>query len=212
MYLSHIRLELSHRGVRCALRDCNELHRDLMSAFPQTQTVQGARQSECMLFRMIERRDEIGLLMASESLPDAQQLRRRGYILTPENIRDISALRDVFCEGMCLRFELLTSPCKKIALDGKNSRRVFLDDPQKRNEWLLRQGDKYGFAIRQVQEDANRINVEGRKGDMQIHYAAVRFTGILEITDAEAFWEAYRHGIGPGKAYGLGMLTVARAV
>ena len=37
----------------------------------------------------------------------------------------------------------------------------------------------------------------------------VLFSGLLKITDADAFWKSYTCGIGPGKAYGLGMLTVA---
>lgn len=212
MYLSRIRLDIGHSGVRHALRDCNELHRDLMSAFPQTQTEQAARQSEHLLFRLIECRSEISLLMVSDSMPDMARLSQRGYILTPENVRDISALHDIFCEGLCLRFELLASPCKKVGFEGTNSRRVFLKTEKERAEWLTRQGGKYGFSICDMQEDAQQVSVEGNKKGMRIRYEAVRFTGILEITDAEAFWYAYRQGIGPGKAYGLGMLTVARVV
>ena len=35
------------------------------------------------------------------------------------------------------------------------------------------------------------------------------FDGILEVTDAEAFRAALRQGIGPARAYGCGLLTVA---
>lgn len=210
MYLSRIQLDLHHPGVRRALRDCNELHRDLMSAFPQTQTAEAARRTENMLFRLIEGKREIALLMSSDSAPDAESLRRRGYHLLPGAVKDVSALQDAFREGMLLRFELLASPCVKRCSEQKNSRREFLRTGAERAKWLERQGEAHGFRIRNMEESALRVSLDGTKNGMRIHYDAVRMTGVLEIADARAFWQAYRQGIGPGKAYGLGMLTVAR--
>lgn len=40
---------------------------------------------------------------------------------------------------------------------------------------------------------------------------AVTFQGVLEVTDAYAFRNALANGIGPGKAYGFGLMSVARA-
>ena len=39
---------------------------------------------------------------------------------------------------------------------------------------------------------------------------AVRFSGVLEITDAERFRDGYLRGVGPEKAYGLGMLMLRK--
>ena len=38
----------------------------------------------------------------------------------------------------------------------------------------------------------------------------VTYEGVLEVTDAAAFREALTNGIGRGKAYGMGMMTVMR--
>ena len=38
---------------------------------------------------------------------------------------------------------------------------------------------------------------------------AVVFEGILKVTDAELFRSALASGIGPAKAYGCGLLTLA---
>ena len=35
------------------------------------------------------------------------------------------------------------------------------------------------------------------------------YTGLLQIVDAEAFRKTLCQGIGPGKAYGLGMLVLS---
>lgn len=210
MYLSQIQLDIRHPSIRRALRDCNELHRDLMSAFPQTQTDDAARKTENMLFRLVEHRDGICLLMTSDSVPNAECLRKRGYLLAPNAVKDVSALENVFRAGMFLRFEILLSPCKKISSDQKNSRRVFLQKEDERAQWMDRQGEKYGFRICNLEEKAVRISLDGNKNGSRIHYDAVSMTGVMEITDAKMFFQAYRQGIGPGKAYGLGMLTVAK--
>ena len=209
MYLSQIQIDIRHPGIRRALRNCNELHRDLMSAFPHTQTDDAARKTENMLFRLIERRDGFYLLMSSESVPDAERLFRRGYILRSDAVKDVSVLETVFRQGMLLRFEILVSPSKKTGGEQKNSRRIFLKEAEERAQWMERQGKKYGFHIRVLEENAVRVSLDGIKNEMRIHYDAVNMTGVLEITDARLFWQAYRQGIGPGKAYGLGMLTVA---
>ena len=40
--------------------------------------------------------------------------------------------------------------------------------------------------------------------------AAVTYEGVLTVTDTELFCKALTEGIGRGKAYGMGLLTVAR--
>ena len=44
---------------------------------------------------------------------------------------------------------------------------------------------------------------------MGVKNSGILFSGVLRITDSDAFWQSYILGIGPGKAYGLGMLNVA---
>lgn len=210
MYLSRIVLDLRHPSVRQALRDCNDMHRNLMQGFPTVQGEIPARNSAGVLYRLVERRDGVSLLVTSDAVPDRQALGIRGYGLSADSPKDISRLEQVFVEGMALRFELLAAPCKKQAGDQKNSRRMFLRSQGERMEWLSRKAQQHGFEIIEASENSNPINIEGTKREMRIHYEAVRFVGTLRILDRERFWQAYCTGIGPGKSYGMGMLTVAR--
>jgi len=210
MYLSRIALDVGHPSVRQALNNCHDMHRNLMCAFPMPDNLDQARKDMGLLYKLVIRREEIHLLVMSTERPDEAILNRNGGRLEDNSPKDISALRGKFRSGMELRFELLAAPCKKVGGDGKNSRRVFLKTEEERRDWLERQGLKYGFEICSVQEDAQREAVAGNKRDMAIHYDAVRFSGTLRVTDPERFWQGYSQGIGPGKAYGLGMLTVAR--
>ena len=40
---------------------------------------------------------------------------------------------------------------------------------------------------------------------------SVTYEGTLEVTDVERFKKALTEGIGRGKAYGMGMMTIVRA-
>ena len=209
MYLSRIVLDLRHPSVRQALHDCNDMHRNLMQGFAGVQEAVCARNSASVLYRLIEKREEVSLLVSSDIAPDRRILTQRGYLLSPDSPKDVSALESVFTVGRELRFELQASPCKKIAGDAKNSRRVYLREEKQRMEWLIRKADQCGFDVLEALEGGKPASINGMKGGMRIHFDAVQFTGALRIKNSECFWQAYRTGIGPGKAYGLGMLTVA---
>lgn len=50
-----------------------------------------------------------------------------------------------------------------------------------------------------------------RTGKPNLTFGAVLFEGVLRVTDAAAFRAALERGIGSGKAYGFGLLSVAPA-
>ena len=211
MYLSKIILDIRHPSVRQALRDVNDMHRNLMSGF-DVQSGEGTPRADGqVLYRLFSKRDQIYLLVSSRERPDPDRLAARGFYTDAKLIRDVSALKDVFKTGMCLRFETLVSPCKKEGGDRKNSKRVYLNTPEARIEWLSRKAAQGGFDILYADEMGERVDVQGRRGDMAIKNSGVVFSGLLRITDVDAFWESYTRGIGPGKAYGMGMLNLSRA-
>lgn len=51
----------------------------------------------------------------------------------------------------------------------------------------------------------------GAKPPQRARLWSVRFDGVLTVTDSALFQEAIVRGIGPGKAFGFGLLSVARA-
>lgn len=210
MYLSRIELDIRHPSVRQALRDVNDLHRNLMSGFGMDLSSFMARAEKQVLFRLIARRDALYLLVTSAEKPDVQALKARGFYTDEMKIRDVSGLKAVLIPGKLLRFELLASPCKKVGGEGKNSRRFFLEHSEERAEWLERKGQRGGFRIIRLEEIGNRTDIYGHRQGAEVKNSAMFFSGILCITDQEAFWQSYTKGIGPGKAYGLGMLTLGR--
>lgn len=137
--------------------------------------------------------------------------------------------------GSRLRFRLRANPTRKIDTrsgpDGqrRNGRRVELRDESARIDWLQRKGRQGGFEILSVRMDSrvpdvlthpeakvhgNRPAVTAEGGEVRkarLTLRPVLFEGELKVTDAGLFRTAIETGIGPGKAYGLGLLSVAPA-
>ena len=81
MYLSKIVLDIRHPSVRQALRDVNDMHRNLMAGF-EAQLPQGtARAAQQVLYRLFSRRDQVYLLVSSRERPNPDKLAVRGFPL-----------------------------------------------------------------------------------------------------------------------------------
>jgi CRISPR system Cascade subunit CasE len=87
--------------------------------------------------------------------------------------------------------------------------------------WLERKGrEQCGFRLLRVQANSEVPNVRtqpedrmtGQRGSDRLTFGSVLFEGELEITGIEQFRRALEFGIGSGKAYGFGLLSVARSV
>lgn len=107
------------------------------------------------------------------------------------------------------------------ALEGEafqqaRGRRVALLSEEDRVEWMYRKGKLHGFSILKTEggEPALRISnanmtTWSRRGNVARHDGA-DFEGLLRIEDPEAIALAIRQGIGSAKAFGFGLLSLAR--
>lgn len=92
----------------------------------------------------------------------------------------------------------------------------------------MRQGKRSGFEVLDVRsrvpvhprtrQIANvavipRPLVTGRRGRSwrPLTFYAVTYEGLLRVTDSDVFRKSLKQGIGPGKAYGFGLLSIAPA-
>lgn len=204
MYLSELELDITSPSVRQALRNCHDMHKNIMKAFGQS------RRDARVLYRVMKTDARIAIYVQSETEPQWNLIAANGYFCT--RIQDISALLDKFTDGSLLRFSVLACPSKKMRGDGRNSRRVLLKTADERMEWLKRQGDKHGFLVLEAYEAASHEKVFGiRKPSGEFFLSGVPFEGILRIADADTFRKDFPCGIGAEKAYGFGLLMIARA-
>jgi CRISPR system Cascade subunit CasE len=110
--------------------------------------------------------------------------------------------------GQHLRFLLRANPTVK-----RDGRRHGLFREEDQRAWFDRKALDGGFALLsvRVRGGLTQISSKGRQHaiDPQRHLA-VEFEGILQVADASRFAESLRHGIGSAKAYGFGLLSIAR--
>ena len=203
MYLWRIELDLSSPRVRLSLMDRQKLHQLVTGLF-------GASRKDAGLLYRYKTAGTKVLLYIYSSVPLDESRLSGDVRMTGE--RDVSAWLAGMGNGQILRFDLLTMPFKKV-FDGtnKNSRRRLLRDPEERLAWLQRKAEQNGFSVLSVREDpAERIfgSHSAEKGG-RLYLDSWRYTGTLRITDEDLFRTAVQNGIGPDKAYGLGMLLLA---
>ena len=206
MYRSQLRLDRRNASVRQALGNCGDMHRNLMKAFDIPDHTPNARESISLLYRLMEQGNQLQLYVMSNEVPDWTRVKG---VEPLSEVLCVDSLKDKLTEGNLFRFSLFASPTKKIRREGKLSARVYLRSLEERSGWLARHAESGGFEVLSCREITEK-QVSGRKFGCEIHYTGVLFEGVLRITDRELFWQTYCAGIGAGKAYGLGMLMIAR--
>lgn len=209
MYLSRLILDprMRSRTLRGDVRSPYEMHRTIMRAFPDGCNGNGER----VLWRLdLERRGgRMVLYVLSCGMPDWSALDRElpGYLAEPPG--PPKEYPPKLSGGRLLRFRLRANPAKREKESGK---RLGIVDEEGQLAWLRRKGEAGGFAVREaviVREDGPESLAKGRKDGHKLSLLSARFEGVLQVTDAERFGDALCKGIGPGKAFGFGMLSVA---
>lgn len=223
MYLTRLTLNSRSPSVRQDLADCRRMHRTIMSAFPP---IDGdARAAHRVLHRIEPQRGDgsLTVLVQSITAPNWAGLPAR-YIATgyaPE-VKVIDPSIAAIGSGMVLNFRLRANPTKKIDTksgpDGqrRNGRRKKLQGETAQIGWLQRKASLGGFTLL----DARRSDEAGEVGyktlgaategePMKMFFGSVLFEGTLRVTDADKVRRTLVDGIGSGKAFGFGLLSLA---
>jgi CRISPR system Cascade subunit CasE len=217
VYLSRLMLDPSSRTVRRDIANCQALHRTVMALFPQDGGIAHARARYKILHRLEVEAECIILYLQSEVEPSFERL-QPGYAVTAPACKKVSGAYAGIQDGMGLRFRLRANPTRKVDTksgpDGskRNGRRAPLTTEEQLLAWLDRKGHSGGFRIRTVDISTGgaQARVVGEKTGSELSFLAVMFEGRLIVTDAQAFRETLGRGIGSGKAYGFGLLSVGR--
>lgn len=234
MYLSRLLLNPRNRNVQKDLANCQDLHRTILRAFPQvpkTSKDEGARSQFGILYRL-ETNNHTGLvsvLVQSQALPNWQELNSlSGYLLEDDNIQNpackpIGELYQKLKVGTRLVFRLRANPTRKTTVETK-SKRVELYKEADQIAWLQRKATQGGFRLLSLKLAKDLANLQVQpmakdtgwrkqedKSSQKLTFGAVIFQGELEIINLEAFQQTLINGIGSGKSYGFGLLSIAPA-
>lgn len=230
IYLSRLVPNKRSREARRDLADCAAMHRTLMNVFPDGLSSNGAARSEAgLLYRVEATPDEpIALLVQSALLPDWARLPPSWLQPASEpQVKEIAQTLGRIEPGSVLRFKLIANPtrkiCTKTGADGRknNGKRVELRSEEEWLTWLERKAAQSGFRLKEVRASARVADVRSSRdlratgiekqpdgSSSRLTFCGVAFEGRLEVVDAAQFLAALEAGIGSGKAYGYGLLSV----
>lgn len=200
MFLSQLRLDLRCGQVRLDLSNAYDMHRTLKRATGD------AGDAERLLWRLEPGRHEAPVLIVqSRTEPRWSRLLEQhpGYAcVAPPKTMDAFVNRILHLDAP-LRFRLRANASVK--RDGK---RHALRDSRERLKWLERQAAAHGFDL----IDALVVSDErlrARKAGSPIILDATLFEGRLLVSDPDRARGALESGIGHGKGFGLGLLSLA---
>ncbi|HEU5348728.1 MAG TPA: type I-E CRISPR-associated protein Cas6/Cse3/CasE [Ktedonobacterales bacterium] len=233
LYLSQLPLSMRNRAVQSDLSDCHAMHRRLLLAFPNLGGLPDARDHFGVLYRIEPTHHGMDVLLQSNTEPDWSRL-PEGYLRAEApQAKRIDPLYAAIHDGQRLLFRLRANPTRRIGnrnmTQGEQWRgkRVELRREEDLLTWLTRKGEQAGFAllvvraqpltrdgqpqqaIADVRATGMGNHVTGGRRPSRLTFASVTFEGRLRVTDANAFREALYQGIGSGKAFGFGLLSIA---
>ena len=206
MYLTRLRLEPRSAQARRDLSDAYQMHKTLARAFVADEHSRPER----FLWRLEASGHDWSspvVLVQSSAAANWQPL-----IELPQYLKadpETKAVRpDQLVQAQAdYRFRLLANPT--MTHDGKR-RGLAAEDEQL--AWLSRQGEKHGFDIRAALVSATDL-ARMRKDSQSMQIMQIRracFEGVLHVRQPQSLIEALGAGIGPAKAFGCGLLSLAR--
>ncbi len=207
MYMSRIRLDVSRRETMQALSAPQRFHGAIERAWP------GERLRN--LWRLDWHGNECNLLIVSrEALDLSSAAGQFGFGTAAWERKDYAPFLSRLETGSRWQFRLCANPVvARVAGEKRSNVKAFCREEEQIG-WLLARAEKHGFTLNRkdvcVLGDRWLIFTKGGNGP-KVRIRQVTFGGVLTITDAETFRQMLCEGIGKGKAYGCGMMTIVRA-
>lgn len=218
MYLSKIALNRRRRSALKLLTNRHAMHAAVMSSFaPSTETTSADGR---VLWRVDRDGEETNLLIASPAKPCLVHIAEQaGW--TTENTwatRDYGAFLASITRGNHYVFRMTANPTHTLS-DEKGKRIVGYRTVEHQRNWLVGKGALNGFEIAASSADDTALALElsergverFRRQSSTVQLTTVRFDGQLVVSDPNILRRALTQGIGRGKGYGCGLLTLLPA-
>ena len=205
MFFSRVRLNTNLRKTQLAMASPNIYHGAIERAFEDKQ--------KRNLWRVDKLRGQYYLLILSKEKPNLEVIVSQfGYKGETGEIKIYDSLINRVDEKQTWRFRLVANPTYSVKCDEKKRGKVIAHTSIRHQlEWLGKKALQGGFEI----EEANVVASEWkifRKKDKgaKVRIKEATFEGVLTINDVEKFKKTLIKGIGRGKVYGMGLLTIVR--
>ncbi|MEX3610774.1 type I-E CRISPR-associated protein Cas6/Cse3/CasE [Rothia sp. LK2588] len=221
MWFSSISINPQKRMGRILLANRQEMHKAVLQAFPPHAIGQtGGR----VLWRLDSEKHAHTLYVVSPVEPDFTHIvENAGWLSQTWNSIDYGGFLEKLMVGQEWGFRLQANPVKRQHIAGGRGKVLPHVTPIQQVHWLVNRSERLGFTTmphegeepsvsvtrrEDLRFDRNDENLGGRR--RQVTLRNVQFDGVLKVTDADALKSALINGIGKGKAYGCGLMTLRR--
>lgn len=214
LWLTLIQPDLRHRDARRDLASAVGMHHRLMMLFPDD-LGPTARNNLGVLFRL---EDGVGptrspqILLQSGERPDLNRL-PAGYSTTAAT-KDITPLLELLTNGRTVRYRIDANAVRK---PGHTTRAATGAKPvipligADADDWWARQAEERS-GLKLITTHSTPLTAargERSQDKNQIKHARTRFEGTAVVTDHDTLRQRVTDGIGRGKSYGCGLLSLA---
>ena len=203
MYLT--RMELNTRNM------------DTIRLLGSQEKIHGMVESGFSRERLESLGDRLYLLILSSDRPDLSSRVRRYGFPDDENAyqtKDYTPLLGRVKNDTWWHFKLVANPTKSVvSTQGERGHVKAHCSLKYQEEWLLNRAQKHGFELlpenfQIIQRNWHIFRKGKEQGKNRVSIKGVTYEGILKVCDEDKFKELLVTGIGRGKAYGMGLLTI----
>jgi CRISPR system Cascade subunit CasE len=214
MFLSKLTLNIRNRGALKDISNAYSLHQTLINLFPDYDNSENSK----YLFRLEidEQKLTATILLQSTLEPDFDSKIETGYLMSAQS----KEYKPIINNGDVFRFRLnanvvrrrLYSPEKDTNSWKKNKKSILvpLYDETEIENWLNSRATANGLNIVGIPEYAKYYQKAFKKDCAPITHFGVKFDGKLIINNADLAYNALINGIGKGKSFGFGLLSLKK--
>lgn len=228
MYFSRIQLNPQRRESRKLLANPRAMHGAVEACFAPIHDVQeGARN----LWRVDADRADVRLYVVSPEVPDMQHLvENAGWESSPVETIDYDRFLEGLRTGQEYSFRVTVNPVKRQFVQGQRGKLMPHLTEEQQLAWFDERSSGWGFetlefpqergtpdedaTVKSVRVVQRHDRVFGKlDGDSRrtVTQRQVTIAGQLRVTSADLLRSHLTGGMGRGKAYGCGLMTLARA-
>lgn len=204
-------LDVGKRDTRKGLISPSVFHGAIESSF--------AGERERRLWRVDEFQGHYYLLLLSAQAPQlTHMVKQFGMEKSdqPWQTKSYDALLEKIRAGSVWQFRLTANPTKSVksSQPGKRGTVYAHITPEYQLQWLLERSERHGFTVDPeevlvTKSQWLRFHKSGQQ-ERTVTLLAATFEGVLTVKNEDGFRKTLLEGIGRGKAYGLGLLTVMK--
>ena len=206
IYMTKITLDMKKPDTRKGLANPHIFHAVIENACGRTDSRK--------LWRLEQGEYGGHILLLSDTVPDKELVSK---IAAEDAIQtaEYRILDRIEC-GETYRFRLTAAPMvsKLYRKDEKRGFKRLCSTQEEQCEWIEKRQDSMGVRLLSYTvSKAKRTMVSKELSDGRINkdtYIAVQYDGAFRVTDAEVLKKVLIDGVGHKKAFGEGMLTIAR--